>query len=475
MSLNLNTSRVSSLFFSGYLLFAFTATGCGSSQQQTPGINQTHDALPSGPTGLPLALLPIEDPSCFTGSSSQTITSADIISLQEGTKQSIVENLSDAVSTDALHGDFIDKTSYGLAADLSCTQDATGSHCDDSLTVTRSAGNIKICRAAANYSATSLEGAALTSFYHIDHLFRFYTSITAGSNAEALPKVRLLLLPSLTERFPNSSQLRQDNISYYTEMQGVPTIAIFPKGAAGESLWPTIDLWDSAWVLGHESSHHIFHVLMAAANQKTGPNILALAAQNASGTDSSTAASAYLPSIVTAVNESFADLFSYLSLGADSTYIRGLSCFAETRDVGSNLYSDNTQKQLTRENLNTFLSPYVAGNSPCDINFHDPHVVGAIFAHTLNLLFHGASGVAQAQNPHQEAAKLALKWVSLMPFHVTNIVDPTLITRDLLDAALNVAAVGNSLSKAQCQAVTEGFPVFADWWFAGSAPRFICK
>ena len=429
----------------------------------------------------------LEGDGCAVGQSgANVVNQGTYFDLRNGSVNSVIGTLAGVSGEPVLHSAIIRATSAGLETVTECTADGV---CAEDATVTKQAVPMKICASAANFKRESLEGVAISSLYHTHTLFDFYNGLTAKS--VDLGQVDLLLMPKFQDKYPTRTDIKSDNLSYIPSLENRPYIVLFPKGDAGKRIWPKVNLWESAWVIAHEASHHVFRMQFTKGLQKTSlkRDAVMSAVSSASNPiirlpdEHDHAPSSFalqgrtrtvgVGEMLAAVNEGFADLLGFYAAGASSSLVDGLACFAKNRDVLAPAFANGTLKALDQTALTTFFSTVVVapqarpGVQPCDVpNYQDEHAIGAIVVYGLHQLFAEASADNKAQ------ADMTVKWIDAMPKTVAT---PQVLFEGLVRSGVQVAAQGGrTLTANQCAVVRKVFPVYATGWLTGTAAKFTC-
>lgn len=403
--------------------------------------------------------------------------------LRNGAVKSYPVDFKEVSGTPSLRSPIVRSVVTGMEAVEDCRNGNCGS-----MEVTKNALPVKICAQNADYPRESTESIGVSSLHHIHSLFGLYQSL--GASHTSLGKIDLLLMPKFASRFTNRTEITSDNLSYYPDIGGRPHIVVFPKGEAGRRIWPQVNLWESAWVIAHEASHHVFRMLLAndLPSALAGDSISSIVSRNSQpiirlpkeGSEEGFALQAQTRSVgvaevVAAVNEGFADLLGFYAAGGTSDIVNGLSCFAKNRDVISPQFADGTPKILSRDVLNTYFATtnvapaQKAGILACDVpNFQDEHAIGAVIVHGLHLLF------VESAKDNKARAELVVKWAEGMPKSASG--TTAALFETLVRGGIKVAAQGEkTLSPQQCQTIRRVFPVYAGTWLDGAGAVFTCR
>lgn len=435
----------------------------------------------------------LEDLECQQqGAGVSEFDSGKIFTLRSGESTSNYKYLSNINSSTSLRGNHISGTDFGMVTEQECQIDGDSHSCGNMLSVRQEAAPLKICRPNADFRRNTIEGIALTSVVHVDSLFNYYYSIP--TEKLSLRKVKLLILPSFIKQYPSDTRMKRDNLAFYPNLNGEPTIAVFPKGDTGKTLWGDANLWESPWILAHEASHHVFrsHVdlnRLTKDSHDSSRHALHLSKKLGNkevkrlGLTSSSLRKVSGLDVSSIVNEAFADLFAHLSLQGESRWLNNLKCFAQSRDPNSDMFADrDTEKSITSDVISKFFSASSIRGGDCDTpNFQDSHMVGAIVANGLYKLFKLS---AEYKNQYSakddkknniDAAATSLKWLHSINNKMNAIEGTPASLRRLIELGVSAATVdGESLTSEQCSVVRKNFPAFSRQWIDSDNPTFRC-
>lgn len=424
----------------------------------------------------------LEDQNCLGQNGVDSVTQGEFFGLQESNVIPVQQSLYGISSSPSLHGQFVRSTGYGMETKTACAQDQDRQSCETTSEIIQNPAPLKICRTNASYNRESLEGISITSIVAIERFFRFYHSLPNQNSA--LEAVDLLVMPKFVSKFPTYETPKMDNLSYYPSLTDYPTIVVFPKGAFGRSMWPNINLWEAPWIISHEGAHHIFRTQYADAHPEANAEVLEAIdhpapilndlgeshhhSERESGDDA--AGSLTTRDILGSVNEGFADLMAFYSMG-EKPKIEKLTCFAKSRDVSSAVFADDQPKILSRKALNRFqgIEQNALGNICESTDYRDIHNIGAIIVYGINRLFSEVPSVQKAESPAWAKASLAINWIQNMP---TNIEASEAGLMSLVTAGLKTAADSQGvLSASQCEVVQQIFPTI----WESAAQQFGCS
>ena len=172
-----------------------------------------------------------------------------------------------------------------------------------------------------------------------------------------------------------------------------------------------------------------------------------------------------------AVNEGYADLFSFYTFGAKAGLVKNVDCFETNRDLTSSVFADGRLKVLDADILATFMATTQDASQGCKTpNFQDIHAVGAVVSYGVERLF---SQAVPGSDDAAAVAKAALliDWATRMGDAVR--ANGKAVSFELLiKQALVAAYPSKALPAAACDVVRTQFPTYAPLWFAH---EFSCK
>ncbi|MEY4630168.1 MAG: hypothetical protein RIQ81_288 [Pseudomonadota bacterium] len=379
--------------------------------------------------------------------------------------------LTSVTSAPVLASRHITRTTYGLRERADCELSGSSINCPSEYKVIDEPKPLRICRERALFPRTSHETVALMGLYTLNTAYEFHNSLPSRRNN--LPTTELVVLPRVERAFAvnNASGGREtrislvtDNLAYAPAYRNGPAFLIYPKSqkAADAGLWKDLFLWEVPWALGHEFGHHILrsYAFGGATNlsltgdaavfdspippmfdwSRVGFQASSLSqafgglfggTANAGGgiriilgNPFQTSGRQVGPNLYWgAVNEAFADLYSrYVRNGANGQ-LRGVDCFAGSRDVESPLFGDGQRKVYDERVQGIFLSRNeMDGAESCSApDFQGIHTIGAILAHGINAAFDSTvADIANRANFASDGQKSILKgdmlirWASRM-------------------------------------------------------------
>lgn len=372
-------------------------SACGSSNTA-----EKHNAV------LPLVLddsepasYSLADPACQDQTATVNLTHAQIGAWNG---DNVTDERVELVKTStraSLVSEAVSATTYDDIYDRQCDlakglehacDDAGGNEVDWSSNVTLKP--LRVCQDDSHFPSTSYEGAALASIHYIETAYTRYKQLAPGKTD--LASIRLSVLPQFIEYMDNVPLRDGRKVRVKTwithnsaHFNAPPMIAIFPESAKDAATAKGF-FWESQFVLGHEYGHHIAFTRDGMLQEQAGLRWLpfehrlfddAAFAVGASG-DSARAA------VEGAVGEAFADMTAYYAEGGTGASVSGLPCFGFNRDLKNKAFLNGDEKQLTEDRFDLLLGRSEEGRTDCgDPRYSDIHVVGAIFAHTLDQAF----------------------------------------------------------------------------------------
>ncbi|MEN9836174.1 MAG: hypothetical protein RL011_2367 [Pseudomonadota bacterium] len=373
-----------------------------------------------------------------------------------------------------LTGKGIGVSFYNFYQRTTCQSQSSSDTCDDG-EVVNSPENLRICPASKSFPRNSVEGVGRAALANVGTASRFYESIPSAKST--LPNSSLLVLPRIetTYKDTNKVSVTVDNLAYAPNFRGMPTFVIYPKGSKSvrEGRWVNVNFWEVPWAIAHEYGHHVFHNHSGVSGSTQGiikdlplygSTLGIVAGEERQITNDD---------LLVAVNEGFADIFAYYTLGGDPGVTSALDCFQNSRDTGSATFGDGTEKILSADVLSAFtasrtLSSPTTCQSP---SFQEVHTIGAIIAYGVNQVFQAALPTTQSLNSEREKGRMLLMWAQKI-----GRVYPTLgadssggknnLAKLILEA-MKAAAPNGTMSAVSCQSVRKHFPVYATTWFRG--------
>lgn len=350
----------------------------------------------------------------------------------------------------------------------------------------RSGGELlHFCSNSGPYTQNSIEGIALSSIFNLEKAGFFYKSLAGSKDVKRsylfiLPKVERIYKFEYESGFPEDvrakmredrepdevSKVIADNASYsFYEINNevVPVFSVFPDSEdQGEILFGGMKLWNSSFVLGHEYGHHVFWTHTPSSSQafmltvfaKQGfrrqerPKFENYIEKNMRDNkywffdmfvEANTSNRRYYSLhgnrnngaaelSHSAINEAFADLFGYYSIGAEEGFAENMGCFRKDREVESKRFRNGDIKILDENNLLSFLYKHLNADDNsdgCRFSYDDNHIIGAIFAHGFDKLLSIKTGSSSEDKKATSKAEYLLRWLDSYLDQASKIENPT--------------------------------------------------
>ena len=374
-----------------------------------------------------------------------------------------------------LTGKGINVSFYNFYQRTTCATHDNANDCGTA-EVVNDAQNLRVCSKKVDYPRNSVEGVGRAALGNLATALHFYETIPAASTK--LSNAALLVLPRIETVFEDSDEITVsvDNLAYSPNYRGNPTFVIYPKGAKSvrEGRWLNVNFWEVPWAIAHEFGHHVFNTHSGIVGSTRGIfNFLPLFGEPLQA-QSGAVRKINNEELLIAVNEAFADLYAYYTLGGDPGVTDPLDCFQNTRDAGSSVFIDGTSKVMTAEVLATFTSNRaVAAPQSCKTpSFQEVHSIGAIIAYGIEQVYSAVVLTnGQANSKEQLKASLLLAWAKRVgqtypTLGLDNTSGRTNLGK-LIQDAVKVAATNNTLPNNACQVVRRIFPTYAPGWLSG--------
>jgi hypothetical protein len=204
------------------------------------------------------------------------------------------------------------------------------------------------------------------------------------------------------------------NNAFYSPQRG--EITFLPQGTNEIGFVPFggIPLWKQPMVALHEYGHHFFRSILGGSIVKDKHE---LCIDNRSTLDLvsgnrhrdnlvSTYRKVNKEKVISALNEGFADIFSYYS-NVDNKNLKNFGCMEKSRDVESQTFIQGDTKRLTREAIDLFMSTEKHKVSACilETNYQSVHMIGAIYAFAINNV------LKETEASNLQKLRLILKWI----------------------------------------------------------------
>lgn len=178
-----------------------------------------------------------------------------------------------------------------------------------------------------------------------------------------------------------------------------------------------LNLWEVPMVSAHEYGHHLFQMVYKEDfSGLTGTkSCFGKSHPHSSGQKNRNGRKVQIRHVLNAYNEGFADLISYYTLDQFERQVTGIRCLEKSRDVASPVFYDGKPKNFSKEALQSFFSTFEIPSHACEIpNFQEPHILGAIFAHSFDLF------LSEMTNSDDEKLAALVEWVKFLRFEKRN-------------------------------------------------------
>lgn len=450
---------------------------------------------------IPRTIGTFADPKCQNQAGIDSLGPQTVARWRDGSLHMESFDFSAASSRDVLKAAGVDSAIHGISMGFvqKCIESANGTFaCQSAGGEIRPTGRgIIICKQDADFPAGTIEGVALSTLASVMEAQSFLTSLQAIKPSLTMPRtLNLSILPYVEDKYlvrrangeeKTISEQRSDNAFWMATQQGASYITVLPTSSNFRIAAPSSpNLWQVPFVVAHEFGHNFFYAnaenAMAFANkiphsaaytprlplaEHLGP-ITPTRGKPSAGADSSSSGGRLVDhdEVLTVANEAFADLFSFLTLGAQPGLTIDVACMAD-RDVAQPyLVSGHSPrpKILDSHALNEFFSIQTDRGVPQDnpvcpaYTLQDPHILGAVLAHAIHIL-------VQHQTLPSQGLILA-DWAQRIESAALrkNIITPRNLLDEVVVAALSAAAAaedGNLLNSTQCIRAKALFPEHA--------------
>lgn len=392
----------------------------------------------------------------------------------------------------------ISKAMHGFKSYVECTLENNTSKCQEQTkSVISNLKELRICRENGRYKRDSVEGVSLTSTHHIDQTWEYYQSLT--NYDQNMERSTLVVLPRYEERYTLESDGKQtkinhtmtDNLAFNFRYQDDPkhpvgpAFIVFPTS---DSAFPsnnlTPHLWESPWAMSHEFGHHILfqhsgigrmganrsalHKLLSEHQHVLHTKPLEQRKESSQGLNLTNDREVGLTDHWGAINEAYADVYAFYSIGAPTKTTSKLGCLEFTRDIQKPTFANaaKTEKILNTKIWQVFLSSTHQPTDNCtNPMFQSIHTMGGVVAYGINQVF--TADFDEQKLPLQYLGELAITWADeigqLLQSPTENISQLTL--EDFtLQAIRAIKSKESKLSETQCNKAKLHFPVFYQTW-----------
>lgn len=237
---------------------------------------------------------------------------------------------------------------------------------------------IDICP-GVTYERNTVESAGLNVAYFINETYQAVKRVR--------PEIRIapvVIKISPIHRF--SREGSQD--LYETDNAGYrpwdKAIIFLPHSEEFRLSGQYMSFWEVPMVSSHEYGHHIFTSIFQHKDIKETESSNCFALEHSKAVHQFEAATVSREvttfTVLSALNEGFADLISFYTLDDDERGISGIRGLEVTRDVGSSYFADGTNKRFDEKILTDFFSNSHCSQGQVGLCIQDVHSLGAIFA-----------------------------------------------------------------------------------------------
>ncbi len=316
--------------------------------------------------------------------------------------------------------------------------------------------DIRVCRDRSGVRADTVEGATIKVLDDVKAANQFYRK-TAENGSSTTPLslnmfplyeqyVKVEVDPDFVEE-GQPSEIEQggyvtDNAAwtYSTDENGVDrySMIFFPKSKelAKKGWFNGKGLWEVPFVARHEFGHHVFSEYMKNTDAfsslsswyRKKNSYLPLGTISGNGAIERSmllarmGTSSQREAMWVAINEGFADLFAYLSMGGNDQ-LADFSCFSKNRQLSEGKFHDGRYKSVTDLVLNEFFTEEESSNplalaveeeASCQsYSLRDPHIIGAMIAH-------GILKILSDDDDLEELSVRTFKWISSLKDYGAN-------------------------------------------------------
>lgn len=317
---------------------------------------------------------------------------------------------------------------------------------------------LEICPDIVRYDSNSFEAAGLSTAYYIDRMYqrvgRVLTRTIPPVSLEVGSKVINETLNVREGKLHLTPVYSVDNAMYLPDAQ---KIVFVPHGFEIRETDFKSNFWQVPLIPSHEYGHHIFNLLSPDSRTKRGVVSNCFGEKLERSTlveiDISADRRVSVDTVRSALNEGFADLLAYYSLDRDERSTIYVPLLSRNRDVESPIFNIGEPKNFQNKALSKFFSSGGAPRSVLDVNYHDIHIIGAIFAHRVYKLLESSVIKEEAK------MEFLLDWAQDL-----RSISTSLSPQDYLDSSMALMGrmyfdyFGPSHSSRHCQKVRELYP-----------------
>jgi len=286
--------------------------------------------------------------------------------------------------------------------------------------VTDSGMSNTICPTRMSYPRKSAENAGILI---MNTLLKTYDALDDFAKAK-LSSIKLILTPKDYSEYifyDYSGEIIQsqkgymvDNAYYHPLKE---EIVFLPQSKEGVRLGLFgKPFWEVPMVASHEYGHHIFNKLYPNFSKESKKEVMI--ARECFDNRLHGELGYFMSAkkrvvnrdyIHSSFNEGFADLVAKYSLSNEENNISDINCFKKNREIHVGVFADGTPKVFNSQNMyKIFQGVKVEVRSCNTTNFQDNHIVGAVFAHSIDQIYtsYGLSS--------KEKLSMLLNWINTL-------------------------------------------------------------
>jgi hypothetical protein len=357
---------------------------------------------------------------------------------------------------------------------------------------------VRICEIPKEgFPMRSIENAALVATASYIKTIRDYSLVTDKVPSK---KVKILLFPEFQHNLNMNDKGQRviydlNNARWTTRSDGKEFfyhIELLPNSLQGKSA----EFWLQMGVISHEIGHHIFYNRVSRLVLARSSFAVQDDEEEISYFQNSPTRTFGIETVVSAINEGYADLVSHFTFSSSTNPYYGflLDSTEQARRVASNRSAeekeDLIEKALTEPVIRHFVS-YVRTFRPNNYtpDHQDDHAIGAIIANALDGLFGKKFNETRERPRTEDKYKLLNTWVdNIQALYLANEdryktipngaystekgsavsydSGPALFLKDALWEAVKLAFIDEKsiLNAEQCDIVVHKFPVYDMSW-----------
>lgn len=274
--------------------------------------------------------------------------------------------------------------------------------------VTNEPETMSICPGVKSYQRYSYENAAMSAVHSIGKTVSKLRDVgySAGRGVKVFisPLTTERRIFELEDRVVKEDYQLTDNAFYFPAMRAVVFMPQSEESRDGGG-FGNVPLWEVPMVGSHEYGHHVFHNTMKNAVGELSSFhhscFTRFEAQDPPKIRSVDAGDA-----LSALNEGFADLISYYTLGDSERGLKGVVCMEDNREVGSPVFMNGDEKLFSENVMQAFLADYRIESSGCYTpDYQQIHTIGAVFASVAERL------MSNMGHDKRDKLELVLSWL----------------------------------------------------------------